>query len=54
MSDEKEKWWTCKEFYFECDNLREKYGNEKDEEKLKFLDEINEFVEGIQKKYENA
>ena len=54
LSDEKEKWWTCKEFYFECDNLREKYTNDKDEEKLKFLDEINEFVEGIQKKYESA
>ena len=54
LSDKKEKWWTCKEFYFECDNLREKYTNEKDEEKLKFLDEINEFVEGIQKKYEQA
>ena len=54
LSDQKEKWWTCKEFYFECDNLREKYTNEKDEEKLKFLDQINEFVEGIQKKYEDA
>jgi exodeoxyribonuclease I len=54
LSEEKEKWWTCKEFYFECDNLREKYTNEKDEEKLKFLDEINEFVERIQKKYESA
>ena len=54
LSDEKEKWWTCKEFYFECDNLREKYTNEKDEEKLKFLDEINQFVEGIQKKYESV
>ena len=54
LSNEKEKWWTCKEFYFECDNLREKYTNEKDEEKLKFLDEINGFVEGIQKKYESA
>ena len=54
LSDEKEKWWTCKEFYFECDNLREKYTNEKDEQKLKFLDEINEFVEGIQKKYEQV
>ena len=54
LSDKKEKWWTCKEFYFECDNLREKYTNEKDEEKLKFLDEINKFVEGIQKKYEKA
>ncbi len=54
LSDKKEKWWTCKEFYFECDNLRDKYTNEKDEEKLKFLDEINEFVENIQKKYEQA
>ena len=54
LSNEKEKWWTCKEFYFECDNLREKYSNEKDEVKHKFLDEINEFVEGIQKKYEEA
>ncbi|MDA9597817.1 exonuclease domain-containing protein [Candidatus Pelagibacter sp.] len=54
LSDDKEKWWTCKEFYFECDNLRDKYSNEKDDEKLKFLDEINEFVETIQKKYEQA
>jgi exodeoxyribonuclease I len=54
LSNEKEKWWTCKEFYFECDNLREKYTNEKDEEKLKFLDEINEFVENIEKKYEQS
>ncbi|MDC1280401.1 exodeoxyribonuclease I [Pelagibacteraceae bacterium] len=54
LSDEKEKWWTCKEFYFECDNLRDKYTNEKDEKKLEFLDEINQFVEGIQKKYEQV
>ena len=54
LSNEKEKWWTCKEFYFECDNLREKYTNEKDEEKLIFLNEINDFVEGIQKKYEQV
>ena len=54
LSDEKEKWWTCKEFYFECDNLRDRYTNEKDEKKLKFLDKINAFVEGIQKKYEQA
>ena len=54
LSDEKEKWWTCKEFYFECDNLRNRYTDAKDEKKLKFLDEINEFVEGIQKNYEQA
>ena len=53
LSEEKEKWWTCKEFYFECDNLREKYTNDKDEEKLKFLDQLNNFVMSIQKKYEN-
>ncbi len=54
LSEKKEKWWTCKEFYFECDNLREKYSNENNEEKLKFLDELNNFVMAIQKKYENA
>ena len=53
LSEGKEKWWTCKEFYFECDNLREKYTNNKDEEKLKFLDQLNNFVMSIQKKYEN-
>ena len=54
LSEKKEKWWTCKEFYFECDNLREKYSNNNDEAKLKFLDELNEFVMSIQKKYENT
>ena len=54
LSDQKEKWWTCKEFYNECDNLREKYTNEKDEKKLKFLDEINDFVMSIEKKYREA
>jgi exodeoxyribonuclease-1 len=54
LSESKEKWWTCKEFYFECDNLREKYTREKDEEKLKFLDQLNDHVMSIQKKYENA
>ena len=53
LSEKKEKWWTCKEFYFECDNLREKYSNENDEEKLKFLDQLNNFVMSIEKKYEN-
>ena len=54
LSEKKEKWWTCKEFYYECDNLRDKYTNENDKEKLKFLDELNEFVMSIQKKYENS
>ena len=54
LSEKKEKWWTCREFYNECDNLREQYTNEKDEKKLKFLDEINDFVMSVEKKYENT
>ena len=54
LSEKKEKWWTCKEFYYECDNLRDKYTNESDKEKLKFLDELNAFVMSIQQKYENS
>ncbi len=54
LSEKKEKWWTCKEFYNECDNLREKYTNEKKDKNLKFLDEINDFVMSIEKKYENV
>ena len=52
--DKKEKWWTCKEFYFECDNLREKFTNENDEKNLKFLDQLNNFVMSIEKKYQNV
>ena len=54
LSEKKEKWWTVKECFFEIDNLRDKYSDQNDEEKLKFLDEFNEFVMSIQKKYENA
>ena len=54
LSEKKEKWWTCKEFYYECDNLREKYTNDNDFEKLKFLDELNTYVENVEKKYKNS
>ena len=54
MQKKKEKWWTCKEFYHECDNLREKYSNENDHTRLKYLDELNAFVEGVEKKYQNV
>ena len=49
LSDKKEKWWTCKEFYFECDNLRDKFTNENDEKNLKFLDQLNNFVMSIER-----
>ena len=54
LSEKKEKWWTVKESFFEIDNLRDKYSDENDEEKLKFLDDFNEFIMSIKKKYEIA
>ena len=53
LSEKKEKWWTCKEFYHECDNLRDKFTNESNEESLKFLDQLNNYVMSIEKKYKN-
>ena len=37
LSEKKEKWWTVKECFFEIDNLRDKYSDQNDEEKLKLL-----------------
>ena len=53
LSENKEKWWTVKEFYNECDYHRSKFADENDEERLKFLDELNTYVETIEKKYQN-
>ena len=53
LSEKKEKWWTVSTCFTEIDTLRDKYSDENDEEKLKFLDDLNEFVMSIQKKYEN-
>ena len=54
LSEEKQKWWTVKEFYYECDNLRQKAEEEKDHNKLRFLNEINDYVEEVERKYINA
>ncbi len=54
LSERKEKWWTIPTLYNEIDTLREKYTNENDHEKLKLLDEFNDYAMQIQKKYENA
>ncbi len=54
LSTNKEKWTTCSDFYTECDHFRNEFEKEGNAEKLKFLDEINQFVENIQKKYEAA
>jgi len=53
LSQNREKWWTVATCFTEIDTLRDKYSDENDHEKLKFLDELNEYVMSIQKKYEN-
>ena len=53
LSENKEKWWTIPTAMVETDNLREKYSNENNDEKLKFLDEYDKYIMSIQKKYEN-
>ena len=53
LSENKEKWWTIPTAMVEIDNLRDKYSNENNEEKLKFLDEFDKYIMSIQKKYEN-
>ena len=53
LSEKREKWWTVSTCFMEIDTLRDKYSNENDAEKLKFLDELNTHVMLVQKKYEN-
>ncbi len=54
LSEKREKWWTVSTCFTEIDTLRDKYSDENDEEKLKFLDELNEYIMSIQQKYENV
>ena len=54
LSEKREKWWTVATCFTEIDTLRDKYSDENDEKKLKFLDELNEHIMSIQQKYENV
>ena len=54
LSKNKEKWQTVNMAYTEIDYLRDQASNRDDEKELKKLDEINEFIMSIEKKYEIA
>ena len=54
MSKNKEKWQTIGMAYTEIDTLRDQASNRDDQDELKKLDEINEFIMSIEKKYEIA
>ena len=52
LSKNKEKWQTVNMAYSEIDYLRDQASNRDDEEELKKLEEINQFIMSIEKKYE--
>ena len=52
FSDKNENWTTFGDFMKQIDDARAKYENEP--EKLKLLEEYNDLVMDIQKKYEAA
>ena len=54
LSKNKEKWQTVNMAYTEIDYLRDQASNRDDEVELKKLDEINQFIMSIEKKYEIA
>ena len=54
LSKNKEKWQTVGMAYTEIDTLRNQADNRDDEVELKKLEEINEFIMSIEKKYEIA
>ena len=54
LSKNKEKWQTVNMAYTEIDYLRDQASNNDNEEELKKLDEINQFIMSIEKKYEIA
>ncbi len=58
LSTNKEKWWTVSAFYSECDEIRENedkmFSFKTVDEKLKFLDGINDYVMNLEQKYTDA
>ena len=52
------KWWTVSAFYSECDEIRENedkmFSFKTVDEKLKFLDGINDYVMNLEQKYSDA
>ena len=54
LSTNNEKWNTIPRTYSEIDTLRAKFEKQEDKEKLNILDEINAYVEELEKHYSSA
>ena len=52
LSTNEERWNTVSRTYSEIDTLRNKF--KEDKEKLKLLDDINSYIEEIEKIYQKA
>ena len=53
LSTNNEKWNTVPKSYHQLDTLRDQYENDKDDKKLQFLGELDNFLQNIEKKYQN-
>jgi exodeoxyribonuclease-1 len=57
LSTNKQKWWTVSAFYSELDEIRENeskmFSFKNTEEKLDFLEGINQYVMDLEKRYSN-
>ena len=54
LSTNDEKWNTIPKAYNELDTLRAKYEEDGDSERLALTNDINSFLEEIEKKYQDA
>ena len=54
LSTNNEKWNTIPKAYNELDSLRAKYEEGGDEERLSITNDINNYLEEIEKKYQEA
>jgi exodeoxyribonuclease-1 len=52
LSTDNEKWNTIPKSYHQLDTLRDQYENKKDDEKLGFLEELDNFLQNLEKKYQ--
>ena len=54
LSEKKEEFMTCKEAEFDIDQNYSKFEEAKDEKNLNLLKDIDTFIQGIRRTYENA
>jgi len=54
FSNNNENWNTIPNAYKEIDDLRDKYENDQNNENLKRLDDLNNLIEAIEKKFQDA